>query len=74
MYLLFPDQASALEATSTISSNMGIPINGGVTSAWDVPREDANGSWVVTKPEDRFMTSVVGFVVGEPVWPDDEGM
>jgi hypothetical protein len=74
MALLFATQADATAANATIAASMGLGDPGDVTTTWDMPKEDANGKWVVTRPEDRFMAGVTGYVEGSPAWPADQGM
>jgi hypothetical protein len=75
MALLFDTKAAADATTTTITTAMGLgPGDGDVTLVWDVPRQDTNGKWVVSKPEDRFMAGVSGYTEGQPTWPADPGM
>lgn len=69
MALLFASKALADPAVATINDAMGLHASGDVTIRWDVPKQDANGKWVVTKPEDRFMAGVTNYTEGNPVWP-----
>lgn len=72
--LLHASKAFADANVARITAAMGLHPNGNVTARWDVPRLDANGKWVVTKPEGRHMGDVDRYTEGEPVWPADPGM
>jgi hypothetical protein len=74
MALLFDSEAAALAAVSAINGNMGLGVAGDVTTTWDRPREDAEGSWVIAKPEERFMPGVADHSEGDPIWQPDPGM
>lgn len=75
MALMFSTQAAAAAAVVTINASMVLaPGDGDVTTTWDVPRQDANGNWVVARPDDRFMVGVSGYTDGTPTWPADPGL
>lgn len=59
MYLIFDNKQDAESANNQISQNMG--LTGDVTNVWDIPQETADGKFVITKPENRFMTDVSSY-------------
>lgn len=74
MALLFTSKALADAEITKMNAAMGIHANGNITATWDIPKQDANGKWVATKPEDRFMAGVVNYTEGAPVWPAGLGI
>jgi hypothetical protein len=48
-HLVFDTEAEALAAEAEIVACMNL-APGAVTERWDIPREVADGRWVITKP------------------------
>jgi len=59
MYLLFETLQEAETANSQISENM--KFTGDITTAWDIPQGTDEGKFIITKPDDKFMTGVNNF-------------
>lgn len=47
-HLVFNTEAQAIAAEAQISASMG--FTGSITSRWDIPRQCADGRWIIAKP------------------------